>query len=136
MFCKNCGSEIKNGGKFCPKCGTQVGNILVGDENVDQGEGPTIQLEKQMTEQGTTYQTEQIPLEYQPIGMWGYFGYSLLFSIPIIGIIVALIFSVGGASNINLKNYARAQFCVLIIQVVLIFFFTSVLGGMAGVFGF
>ena len=26
-----------------------------------------------------------IPEEYTPISMWGYFGYSLLFSIPIVG---------------------------------------------------
>lgn len=24
MFCKNCGSEIKNGAKFCDKCGNQI----------------------------------------------------------------------------------------------------------------
>ena len=24
MFCKNCGTEIKSGASFCPKCGTPV----------------------------------------------------------------------------------------------------------------
>ena len=26
MFCKNCGAQIKDGAKFCPKCGTPAGN--------------------------------------------------------------------------------------------------------------
>lgn len=64
-----------------------------------------------------------IPSGYEPIGMWGYFGYSLLFSIPLVGLIMQLIFAFGGTSNINLRNFARAQFCVVILwsAVVLIF---------------
>lgn len=27
MFCKNCGNELKEGVKFCSKCGTPVGVI-------------------------------------------------------------------------------------------------------------
>lgn len=55
--------------------------------------------------------------DYTPIGMWGYFGYQLLFAIPIIGFILILIFSFGGTRNINLRNYARSTFCLLIIVV-------------------
>lgn len=29
--------------------------------------------------------TPKIPESYTPISMWGYFGYEILFSIPIIG---------------------------------------------------
>lgn len=53
--------------------------------------------------------------DYTPIGMWGYFGYQLLFAIPFIGFILILIFSFGGTRNINLRNYARSTFCLLII---------------------
>lgn len=56
-----------------------------------------------------------IPDEYIPIGVWGYFGYNILFRIPVIGLVLMLVFSFGGTSNINLKNYARSQFCILII---------------------
>lgn len=63
---------------------------------------------------------ENIPAEYKPISMWGYFGYEILFSIPIVGLIAALILSFGGTKNRNLKNYARAQFCILIIAIVII----------------
>ena len=61
----------------------------------------------------------QVPEEYRPIGMWGYFGYELLFMIPIVGLIMVLIFSFGGTANKNLKNFARSQFCIWIVIAVL-----------------
>ena len=60
-----------------------------------------------------------IPEEYKPISMWGYFGYQLLFAIPCVGFILLLVFSFGGTKNVNLKNFARSYFCVLIITVIL-----------------
>ena len=60
-----------------------------------------------------------IPEEYKPIGMWGYFGYELLFSIPCVGFIVLLVFAFGGTKNINLKNFARSYFCFMIIGAVI-----------------
>ena len=63
---------------------------------------------------------EQIPEEYKPISMWGYFGYNILFSLPLIGLILLLIFSFGGTRNINLKNYARSFFCYLILIVIIV----------------
>lgn len=60
-----------------------------------------------------------VPEEYKPISMWGYFGYELLFSIPCVGFIMLLVFAFGGSRNINLKNFARSYFCFLIIGLVL-----------------
>lgn len=65
------------------------------------------------------YNMNEIPSELRPISMWGYFGYQILFAIPVIGWIVALVFAFT-AKNLNLKNYARAQFCIIIIEVVVI----------------
>ena len=50
--------------------------------------------------------------------MWGYFGYEILFAIPLIGIILILVFSFGGAKNKNLRNFARSYFCGLIIVLI------------------
>ena len=63
----------------------------------------------------------RIPAEYEPISMWGYFGYELLFGIPFIGFIILLVFAFGGTSNRNLKNFARSKFCyVIIVTIVLV----------------
>lgn len=58
-------------------------------------------------------------LDYRPIGMWGYFGYGILFGIPFVGWIILIIFSLGGTRNVNLRNFARSKFCFLIIMVFL-----------------
>ena len=51
--------------------------------------------------------------------MWKYFGYDILFSLPCIGIILLLVFALGGAKNKNLRNYARSFFCFYILMAVI-----------------
>ena len=67
--------------------------------------------------------------DYTPISMWGYFGYNILFWIPFIGFILVLVFALGGTKNINLRNYARSQFCSLILAVILFLFVAGGIGG-------
>lgn len=64
--------------------------------------------------------------DYTPISMWGYFGYEILFAIPLVGFICLLIFSFGGTKNINLRNFARSYFCFFIIMLVLLMIFLGV----------
>lgn len=59
------------------------------------------------------------PEEYRPISMWGYFGYTILFAIPVVGLILAIVWSFSNA-NINRRNFARSQFCWLIIWLVIV----------------
>ena len=68
--------------------------------------------------------------EYRPISMWGYFGYEILFSIPIVGFILLLVFSFGGTKNVNLRNFARSYFCLLIL-VVIFAIVVAIIGGAA-----
>ena len=70
---------------------------------------------------------KKIPAEYQPISMWGYFGYQILFALPIVGFIMLLVFSFGGTKNHNVKNFARSYFCYFIIMVIIIAIVISVL---------
>jgi len=78
-----------------------------------------------------------IPEEYRPISMWGYFGYEILFSIPVIGFICLIVMALG-ARNVNKKNFARSYFCYTIIVCVvalLIFaiaFFTGAISSVTG----
>ena len=72
-----------------------------------------------------------VPEEYRPISMWGYFGYEILFAIPLVGFILLLVFAFGGSRNINLRNFARSKFCVLILTVVLTVIFVGSVGGIA-----
>lgn len=76
-------------------------------------------------------QTPNIPEEYKPISMWGYFGYELLFSIPCVGFIILLVFAFGGNKNINVRNFARSYFCYMIIIAIVAVLFFFVFGGLA-----
>ncbi len=60
-----------------------------------------------------------LPPELKPLGAWAYFGLSILFSIPIIGLIFLIVFSFSDA-NIHRRNYARSYFCMLIVILVII----------------
>ena len=59
-----------------------------------------------------------LPDEYRPLSGWAYFGYSLLFAIPIAGFVCACVFAFNN-SNINRRNYARYYFVSYIVVIVL-----------------
>lgn len=114
MFCAKCGRELEEGRMVCPSCGydNNRGNIN-GNSNIPS----------------KTYIQE---MDYTPIGMWGYFGWSILFGLPMIGWIFAIVFSVGGTKNINLRNFARAQFCKSILLAAVVILFLLAIAGAAG----
>ncbi len=65
--------------------------------------------------------------QYKPISAWGYIGYQILYSIPIIGFIF-LIVNALGASNVNVKNFARSYFCIIML-VIIVFAILGLVGG-------
>lgn len=71
-----------------------------------------------------------LPARFQPISMWGYFGYQFLFAIPIVGLILAIVWSFS-SENINRRNYARSQFCWLIIYLIIFAICVAVAGGLS-----
>ena len=78
----------------------------------------------------TQYEKEEIgklPEKYRPLGAWGYFGYSILFAIPLIGFICLIVFSFS-SSNINRRSFARSYFCVMVLAliVMLVVLFTGI----------
>ena len=68
---------------------------------------------------------ENLPEMYKPISIWGYLGYQLLFSIPILGWIFLLLFAFGKEENINVRNFARSYFCFPIVCCILYLLVTT-----------
>lgn len=62
---------------------------------------------------------DNIPSNLRPISAWGYFGYQLLFSIPLVGFILLIVFAFD-SSNINRRNFARSYFCVWLLVIILV----------------
>lgn len=159
MICKNCASEISNTATFCPYCGEKVENAYSepaasqpapaeysnGFNSAPQYNAPNPQPQPQpQAYQQPNYQSApqnmpqqnfyvsqqpQVPNEYKPLSPWAYFGYNLLFAIPIVGFICLIIFSVS-SSNINRRNFARSFWCWLVIGIIIGIIF-AVTGGLA-----
>lgn len=156
MFCPKCGTEVSDDKAFCPECGnplkSQAQQASGGQQTAgaQQASGGQQTAEAQQSWQATGAQsgarphpqvqfqsdTVVLPDEYKPISMWGYFGYEILFSIPIVGFIVLIVLSING-KNQNVKNFARSYFCfTIIVLILLVILLVTVAGaGASAAFG-
>lgn len=151
MFCPKCGTEVSDDKAFCPECG----NPLKSQAQQASGGQQTAGAQQNFGAQQQNWQatgaqsgarphpqvqfqsdTVVLPDEYKPISMWGYFGYEILFSIPIVGFIVLIVLSING-KNQNVKNFARSYFCfTIIVLILLVILLVTVVGaGASAAFG-
>lgn len=112
--CKNCGNRLHKDDLFCEKCGKKVYS-----ENEYTQEIPVYFNQSDTSAQGQDIHTYSAPVsssqtENKTLGAWAFFGYSILFIIPIIGLICNLIFCFN-SSNITRRNYARSYWCWYVI---------------------
>ncbi len=68
---------------------------------------------------------------YKPLSPWSYFGYELLFQIPVVGFILLIVYSFSN-KNINRRNFARFHFCALAVLLIL----AAITVGTSLIFGF
>ncbi len=54
-----------------------------------------------------------------PLGAWAYFGYSLLYSITVIGFIIAIIDACSRKNNVHKRTHARAVLIIIGIAFIL-----------------
>lgn len=59
-----------------------------------------------------------LPEKYRPLSPWAYFGYTILFAIPVVGFILLVVFSLIGG-NVNRRNFARSYFCIYVLLFIL-----------------
>ncbi len=127
MYCKKCGVKNADEAKFCRRCGAELKAPETDEKNSDA----TVNCGNKENNMMPAF-PDMIPEEYKPISMWGYLGYELLFSLPIVGLVLLIVFSVGGTKNRNLKNFARSYFCFLLIVIFLIILIMILFGALAG----
>ena len=85
--------------------------------------------QKSQTTDPTKEETSGLPEQYRPMGAWSYFGYTILFAIPLLGIICLIVFALDG-SNVVRRSFARSYFCVVILAIILLLLFGTTLGAM------
>jgi hypothetical protein len=149
MICPNCGNTVEDGNVFCMHCGAR----LVRQQPNTSGSPIRTAPSREMPPNGMPrYQPtqpvqpiviqqreiteDQLPARFRPLGAWAYFGYGLLFAIPIVGFIFLIIFSCSSA-NINRRNYARSYWCVLVLAAIIfgiVLLIAAATGGIASLF--
>lgn len=72
-----------------------------------------------------------LPQKYRPLTAWAYFGYNILFAIPLIGFICMIIFATD-SSNICRRSFARSFFCVYILIAIILAIVLVAVGGFSG----
>ena len=147
MFCSNCGKQLPDSAKFCPDCGQPI--IIPERPTVKESEPvrapePVKEPEPVRAPEPVRVTADEpafaptpepvVPEENRPLGPWAYCGYSLLFSIPVIGFILLIVLSFAG-KNVNRKNFARSYWCwaLLVIALILIAVVILVTGVLRGV---
>ena len=130
MKCIACGSEIAENMKFCTTCGAPVSKpepVFVPDPVVvTEPVKPVVEVPPvaPVRPDPAPVQPRPVIVQQQPaqpklLGPWAYYGLQLLFSIPLVGFICLIVFSLDD-SNLNRRNYARSYWCSLIVSLVII----------------
>lgn len=133
MFCHNCGNELPDSAVFCNQCGERVRPapepapepkpepkpepvVIPAPDPAPKPQEPPVRrtVEAQNEPAFKPAPEPVVPAENRPLSPWAYFGYGILFSLPVLGLILLIIFSFAG-KNVNRKNYARSYWCWLII---------------------
>ena len=78
------------------------------------------------------HEISQLPDKYRPLSAWAYFGYSIVFNIPVIGFILLIVCAVD-SSNVNRRSFARSYFCGAFIVLILAAIIYFAAGGLAAV---
>ena len=99
MYCKKCGGKIESYASHCPFCGEALAQNSV---------------------QATyTSSNNSVAKEHKTVGQW--IGVAIVSCIPVIGFILLCIWAFGNESKKDptFRNWARAQFAMMIIALVL-----------------
>lgn len=116
MICKICGKFNPDDMPVCAQCGTPISQAADLDTQLSYAASISPEEPAAYPRRGVS----RVPKEYKPLSPWAYVGYQLLFAIPLVGFILLIVFSCGGTSNLNLKNFARSYWCTLLIGLIVV----------------
>jgi len=117
--CPYCGCDLADDAKFCPECGKALAEETPVAETapVEAGEEPAIaptavpapvaEPVQQPTEEMPTI--TQVPSKKQMLSTFQYLALSLLYAIPVIGLIFLFVFGAGHPKNASLKRFSAAR---------------------------
>ena len=107
MKCKACGYENANETGYCINCGAKLEPV----------QNPAQNPAHVYTQPVYAVQ-EKVPEAYKPISAWAYFGYRLLFCIPVIGFILLIVFSLLYFGLYDIPKFRGLQIYIMVTQFV------------------
>ena len=108
-ICKNCGNKISKNDTFCENCGCKV----VAEKEYTQ-QAPVAPVQPVNSYNQPQYVAIAPDPNKNTLSAWAFFGYSILFVVPVLGLIFNLIFCFN-SSNLTRRNFARSYWCWYII---------------------
>ena len=126
MFCPKCGTSNPDGATFCGGCGESLSQPA--QSQPIQQPAPQ-QYSQQQTYQQPAQTASNGPVYGEIMSAWAFLGYSILFCIPLVGIILLIVFAVS-QDNICRRNFARSFLLAYAIGLVLVILITM-MGGCA-----
>lgn len=108
-ICKNCGNKISKNDTFCENCGCKV----VAEKEYTQ-QTPVAPVQPVNSYNQPQYVTIAPDPNKNTLSAWAFFGYSILFVVPVLGLIFNLIFCFN-SSNLTRRSFARSYWCWYII---------------------
>lgn len=119
MTCTKCGYETSDDTIFCPNCGEKVSDTETAAPAAPVAPVAAPEQPQPAAPQEVVITKEVIPDAYKPLSPWAYLGWQFLFSIPLVGFILLIVFSTGAARNRNLRNFARSYWCLLLLALII-----------------
>ncbi len=125
-FCTECGANLPDGMKFCTECGSAV-KPAAARVTAAAAYAPAPAYAPDPQPQSTPpprparlerYRAPVMDDRYAPVGTGAFLGFTLLFALPLIGLIACIILAVS-AKKISLRNYARAMLILSVIGLIL-----------------
>lgn len=144
-YCTKCGFENADTSTFCVSCGEPIveESPVVEQEPVVQQVPPVVNTVPQYQPQQPTYAPayvapaaiteDMLPHELKPVTAGEFFGYTLLFGIPLVGFIMLFVVAFGSSYKKSLRNYAKYYlilYLVMTIIMVVIMLLAIFAGGM------
>lgn len=108
-ICKNCGNKISKNDTFCENCGCKV----VAEKEYSQ-QAPVAAVQPVNSYNQPQYVAIAPDPNKNTLSAWAFFGYSILFVVPVLGLIFNLIFCFN-SSNLTRRSFARSYWCWYII---------------------
>lgn len=116
-ICSKCGSYVPDNVRMCSVCGHPVAQSA-DRARPAQGEVPNFTAPRQNS--APYYDTSP--------SVWWYIGMMLLFGIPVVGFICAIVIAFGTPNNRAKRNFAIAHLVILAVGAVLIAMFSVFIG--------